>query len=216
MKKTLFALVLLMLSSVIFAQAQDSSKHCKKNNEKDEIRTIFKQPQRGGFIALYGGMADITGNSAVMAGLRFGATLDHWFSYGLGGNILVSQLSYDNILIDRTLNLEMGYAGLFLEPSILPKLPIHFSFPILIGAGSAVYYDEAAQNMDEHNGFVTVDNDVFYIIEPGVEMELNMTKHTRLSLGVKYRYITDLNIVNTKADAFNGLYYGLTLKFGKF
>jgi hypothetical protein len=134
----------------------------------------------------------------------------------LGGSILVSQVAYDDILINKSLNLEMGYAGLFLEPCIVPKLPIHFSFPILIGAGSAIYYDEADQNMDDHNGLVTVDNDIFYIIEPGVEMELNMTKHTRLSLGVKYRYITDLDLLNTKTDAFNGLYYGLTLKFGKF
>lgn len=214
MKKIQFALVLLMLSSVIYAQTQDSSKHCKK--DKDEVRTIFKHPDRGGFFSLYGGMADLTGHNSVMAGLRFGATLDHWFSYGLGGSLLISQLTYNDILINKSLQLEMGYAGLFIEPAIAPKVPIHFSFPILIGAGSAIYYDNANQNFEGHNGWVTVDNDIFYIIEPGAEMELNMTKHTRLCLGVKYRFISDLNLVNTKSDAFNGLYYGLTLKFGKF
>jgi hypothetical protein len=218
MKKTVFALAFLMLSSLIFAQAQDSSKHCKKpcTGGKDEIRTIFQHPDRGGFFSIYGGMADISGQSAVMAGLRFGATLDHWFSYGLGGSLLISQMSFDNILINKSLELEMGYAGLFFEPTIAPKSPFHFSFPVLFGVGSAAFYDPDDQNFQEHNSFVTIDNDIFYIIEPGAELELNMTKHTRLSLGIKYRYISDLSIVNTKEDAFNGLYYGLTLKFGKF
>jgi len=199
---------------MIFAQTQDSTKHGKK--DKDEIRTIFKHPDKGGFFSLNGGMTTITDRNAIMAGLRFGATLDHWFSYGLGGNLLISQLTYSDILVNRTLKLEMGYAGFFIEPTIAPKVPIHFSFPVLIGVGSAAYCDNTDQNSDEHHGLVTVDNDIFYIVEPGAEMELNMTKHTRLCLGVKYRFISDLNIVNTKSDALNGMYYGLTLKFGKF
>lgn len=213
MKKSLFVLVLLMMSSLMFAQTQDSSKQCKK--DKDDVRALFNHPDRGGFFALYAGMTSITDRQVMMAGLRFGTTLDHWFSYGLGGNILVSQLSYDNILYNKTVQLEMGYAGLFIEPCLGAKMPFHISFPILFGAGAAYYVDNDDQNFNNNN-WATIDNDVFFIVEPGAELELNFTKHTRISLGVKYRFISDLQLLNTKDDAFDGLLYGLTLKFGKF
>jgi hypothetical protein len=216
MKNSLFVIVLLVMSAMIFAQTADSSKHCKKDKNKDEIKAVFNQPTRGGFFALYGEVTNITDRQVLMAGMRFGKKPDHWFSYGLGGNILASQMSYDNILSNRIVDLKMGYVGMFVEPCLGPKLPFHLSFPILFGAGLAFYTDNEEQNIKENNNWNTVDNDVFYIIEPGAEFELNFTKHTRISLGVKYRYTSDLQLLNTKEDAFNGLLYGLTLKFGKF
>lgn len=203
-----------MVSVAMFAQ--DSVKKNKKDKDKDEIRPLFNHPERGGFFSLYGGMTSISDRQVIMAGLKFGTTLDHWFSYGLGGNMLVSQLDYDNILSYKTVQLKMGYAGLFVEPCIGPKMPFHISFPILFGGGAAYYVDNTEQNYTDDNGIVTVDNDFFFIIEPGAEIEMNFTKHTRIGLGVKYRFLTDLQLINTKKDALDGLIYGLTLKFGKF
>lgn len=214
MKKLQFMLVLLMASSFTFAQ--DSIKQVKKEKNKDEIRSIFSHPEKGGFFSLNAGITSITDQQQLMAGMRFGITLDHWFSYGLGGNILVTQPTYDNLISNKTLKLEMGYAGLFVEPCIGPKMPFHFSFPILVGIGTAFYLDNANQNYNNHNGMVTVDNDIFYIIEPGAEIELNFTKHTRICLGVKFRFTSDLQLINTSSDAFDGLLYGLTIKLGKF
>jgi hypothetical protein len=59
------------------------------------------------------------------------------------------------------------------------------------------------------------------VFEPGVAMELNVTKAFRMPLGVGYRYSPNFklqyqgsNIV--PATAFNGIYCNLTFKFGNF
>jgi hypothetical protein len=217
MKKSLFVLGLSILTTLIFAQGQDSLKQYQKQKNKDEIKTIFTDHDKGGYFALYSGISSIKDRQGIMVGMRFATILDHWFSFGLGGNILASQLTYDDILQYKPVQFEMGYAGMFFEPSIAPKFPFHVSFPILLGAGGAFYFDNSDQNLDDNNNnWVTVDNDMFLVVEPGVELEMNFTKHTRLCIGVKYRYLSDLQLLNTKEDAFNGLLYGMTLKFGKF
>jgi hypothetical protein len=151
-----------------------------------------------------------------MVGMRFGTVLDHWFSFGLGGNFLASQFTYDDILPNQPVQFEMGYAGMFFEPSIAPKFPFHVSFPIMFGAGGAYYFDNNDYNVDDMDNWITVDNDMFFVIEPGIEFEMNFTKHTRICLGVKYRYLSDLQLLKTEEDAFNGFTYGMTIKFGKF
>jgi hypothetical protein len=213
MKKSLFVLIFMMLSAIIFAQTQDSLKMNNKDKNNDEIKTLFDHPEKGGFFSLNCGISNITDKQVLMIGLRFGSTLNHWFSYGLGGSLLVSQITYDNIMSNKMVELEMGYMGLFVEPSIGPKMPFHVSFPILFGGGIASYNDKSYR---ENFNWVSVDHDFFYVIEPGAELEMNFMKHTRICLGLKYRIVSDLTLLNTKKDAFNGLIYGLTLKFGKF
>jgi hypothetical protein len=47
-------------------------------------------------------------------------------------------------------------------------------------------------------------------------MELNVTEHARVDLGVDYRYTSDIYITSMPADALRGLSFLLTLKVGSF
>jgi hypothetical protein len=216
MKKILFIVIATIVSISFVSQAQDSTKTQKPC--KDEIKTIFgnKKISKGGFFSMFGGYGDMFNKGAIQAGIKFGGIADHWLSYGLTGNILVSEMAFDNIMTDKTLELEMGYVGFFFEPCLAPKFPVHFTFPITIGAGAAFFYDKTGLYFDEFESWERVDEDMFFIIEPGAEIEMNVFKHTRFGIGAKYRYVQDLNLYGVNEDDMNGLYYGFTIKFGKF
>jgi hypothetical protein len=227
MKKTaLIGLTLMICAGLAFGQTDTlkKEKRMKESKENDEIKTIFgPKTIKGGYLAIDAGYTTLSDRYAFGVGLRGGSTVNHWFTMGIGGAAIVNNLEFDNIDYNRTLALEMGYGGIFIEPTILPKLPVHITFPILGGLGWAGYYDKTSylenDGDNDHNNqsdWNKYDDDVFLFIEPGADLELNMTKHVRLNLGVKYRYLWDLDLVNTPTDQLDGLSGHITLKFGKF
>jgi hypothetical protein len=115
----------------------------------------------------------------------------------------------------------MGYGGVLLEFIALPKKAIHLSFPVLIGAGGANlgakyyvgqsdYYPEGVATYDY------IENSGFFIVEPGVYLELNMTKFFRLSAGGTYRFISGTDMVRINNNDLSGLTFSFALKFGSF
>ncbi|MFC2129120.1 hypothetical protein ACFLRR_04545, partial [Bacteroidota bacterium] len=78
------------------------------------------------------------------------------------------------------------------------------------------------ENWDEDWYKKLEDRDNFIFIEPGVELEFNLVKFCRLSLGVYYKHTSGIDL-NYEAgmqisdpNLLNGLSGGFSLKFGKF
>lgn len=89
--------------------------------------------------------------------------------------------------------------GVIIEPIIWAKSPVHISIPILIGAGGAAYINNyygrhTGHDLDYH---YTEEADAFFVIEPGIEVELNMVNFMRLAVGGYYRYTSDLYLAST-------------------
>ena len=61
-----------------------------------------------------------------------------------------------------------------------------------------------------------VDSDVFWYLEPGGNLEFNISRSFRLDLGVSKRFTQDLDLINTDSDEFENLNYYITLKIGGF
>jgi hypothetical protein len=109
-----------------------------------------------------------------------------------------------------------GYGGFIIEPIILPKFPVHISFPILLGAGGISYI---TQDMDYHN--MVEDSEFFLIAEPSAELEFNITRHFRLALGASYRFASPFDVgasgsPSVSSDSLESWTYMMTFKFGKF
>lgn len=191
--------------------------------QKNEINTIFgnKDVKKGGFgamsLAFQPGMF---GRQVYFTGFRGGWIMNHWMSFGLGGYSLTSTVKRDigwSGPDPRSLSLYMTYGGFYFEPTLLPTFPVHVSFPVLIGGGGAIYIDETFF-WDPEIGFSfrREDSDMFLVIEPGVNFEINFVKNLRFGIGMNYRFVQDLNLYETESDAFNGLNYTFTIKLGKF
>lgn len=220
MKTKIFLLLLAFVPSLTLL-AQDDQTQTKTQGNQDEIKTIFRksdhQVRVGYFIGPEAAYTQFKGRDVFIGGLSGGIILNHFFSVGLAGyGILNSQnLWYDNIQDINGAYLYGGYGGVKFEFRVLPSYPVHVNFPILIGGGGLVYNTWTYRHNSSYDSN-TLDWDSFFVVEPGVMVELNLLKFMRIDAGVSYRYTPDLDLMNTSADLINNFNVNLALKFGKF
>ncbi len=204
MKKVLLIIMIMLISFSIFSQ-----------NDQEEYRTLFSKGRvsHGAYGGLSINYSQMDGQGALILGARGGWIIDHGFSIGFAGYGFANDFHYNDIPTDTRSGLVGGYGGLLLESIILPNSPIHISIPLLIGVGGVSYGDY--WDFDYWNRY-TNEVDAFFVIEPGVELELNLIRFMRISAGVYYRHTSNIQLQNTDKHALNGLSTGITLKFGKF
>jgi hypothetical protein len=204
--------VVLLCSMMTFAQNEDTL----RNQNQDEVKTLFgNHVENGVYGALMFNYSTIDGQDAWLVGGRGGWLIDHRLMIGLGGYGFANDMYFDDVVDGQGYNLAGGYGGLVIEPILMPRFPVHLSFPILIGAGGVAYVDP---NYGSHNNYDwhAIDSDAFLVIEPGVELELNLIKYFRVAFAVTYRHTEDVSLINSDPDVLDGFNFGMTFKFGKF
>lgn len=187
----------------------------QENEDNKQIKTLFGSVKsNGGYAGLTINFAPINNKDGLFMGGRGCWVIGHGLAIGIGGGGLVNNYHYDNILNDDY-HYEGGYGGLYIEPIIFGRFPVHIAFPIMIGIGGVAYtsryyrtWDGSTHNIEDINAFL--------VTEPGAELEFNMLKHFRLSFGVYYRYTSEIDLYNTAPNILNGFSGGITFKFGKF
>jgi hypothetical protein len=213
MKKLLLLIAVFYLFSGL-TSAQDPEFEYYKSQE---IKTLFGRNRSGGFYGSFTtGYTSVDNENALLFGGRFSWLANHSIGIGIGAMGFINEYHYDANL-DKDVFLAGGYGGLYLEPILFPRFPIHLSFPTLFGAGGVSYVSD---NFNYDGNFVE-DSEAFLIIEPSAEIELNLTKFCRLAFGVSFRFPSSFDVglsgspVAT-AQSLKGISYGITFKFGKF
>lgn len=166
--------------------------------------------ESGGFGGIVWKVTEISDETGVIMGARGGWIINHTFVVGGGGYSLVNNIKPEGISPEKDLLLAMGYGGLEFEYIANSQRLIHYSIYALIGGGSVEYRER-----DRLFGEAYV-SDGFFVAEPGVSFELNVTKSFRVGLGTSYRYINGVNLEGTSNSELQALSANLTLKFGKF
>lgn len=215
-----FALLLVLLSAAVIVNAQEASK-----TTDDDIKTVFGKSGKaklGWFVGIDPGYTQFDGRDVWMGGLSAGMIINHNFTIGLSGRGWTNRngMYYPNVTDTAGAYLEGGYGGLLLEYTLFPKSVVHVTFPVLIGGGGASYITDKEYNEyddDEWgNCHKNLDSDAFFVIEPGVRAEVNILKFMRLNAGISYRYVGDLQLINTSSNLMNNFTATVGLKFGKF
>ena len=147
----------------------------------------------------YGGpvvkIGDINNTLAAFVGYRGGWVINRTFSLGGGGYGLISDVYFSGN------KLKMGYGGLDLEYKINSDEIVHFAVRSLIGLGGIE--------------LMGVGQESFFVLEPGVNLELNVTSFFKLSGGVSYRFVSGVNNVPGVSDSsLGGLAAEIALIFG--
>jgi len=106
--------------------------------------------------------------------------------------------------------LNMGYGGIELEYVTEWDRLIHFSFMTLIGGGGLSWRD------DNIRAGMAPENDSFFIAEPAVNVNVNITTYFRISAGVSYWFISGIQSSASSNVDLSGPSGVLTLRFGKF
>ena len=187
--------------------------------ERQEYKTLFggKQYKADGYYgALMINYGQVKNEDIILVGARGGWIIDQAFTIGLAGYGLTNDIDLYDVYANDVVNMAGGYGGLLLEPIILPNYPVHIAFPVIIGAGGVAYIDNYWKYHDDNWEPIVYDSDAFFVLEPGIEVEFNMTRFLRLGLAATYRYTADLELYNTDPEVLNGFNFGLSFKLGKF
>lgn len=213
MKKTfLFSVLLILFCSSAFSQDPEFEYYKSR-----EIKTLLGRDRQGGAYGVFTtGYSVIDNRNAVLFGGRFGWLASHAIGVGFGATGFMNEFHYEPALA-REVSLAGGYGGLYIEPILFPRFPVNLSFPVLFGAGGISYIARESSRNDN----IVERSEAFLLIEPSAEIELNLTRFCRLSIGVTYRLPTsfDIGMEGTPiadAESLKGVSYTISLKFGKF
>ncbi len=180
----------------------------------DEETLLGSDFTSGGFGGPVLKVSQVNNETAILMGGRGGWIVNHSLILGGGGYGLVNEIKVPGVFIDgRQANLQFGYGGFEMEYISKPMELVHYSIYLLVGAGGiehTLWYD------DDYENNTRTDNDAVYVIEPAINVNLNVTPFFRISGGVSYRYVTGVDIAGTSNEELTQPSYNLTLRFGKF
>lgn len=109
------------------------------------------------------------------------------------------------------------YGGVKVEPVLRLQKVVHLSFPIVVGGGELMYrtkrkYAGGSGDLKRAG----IDSDGFVYAEPGIKLEINLSRYIRFGTSVTYRITSALNLNSTPDDAFSGIATKIGFAFGKF
>jgi hypothetical protein len=200
LKKRLFSAViaLVVLLSVATAQETDSIQTVFKTDVKvselwtPEIKINSIQGDIGTLIGFYGGALI---NRSVLVGVSGGVNLGHpRVNYGYFGSI-----------------------GQFIFKS---EKMVHCSSQLLIAFGTTKDYENPKKGLLDN--FWNISGENFFLMEPGINLELNLSKNITFVAGISYRFVSGLNensedVAKTRVTSrdMSGLNFNIGMKFGK-
>lgn len=163
-------------------------------------------------------LTDVKDHFASLVGFRGGWTVDRTLSVGLAGYGMATQnVEMEPALIggnpEETYYLQMGYGGAeigFIQNS---NRIMHLAAHLLIGGGGVCYTDDWHDDCDDDDN--VLDSDAFFLVEPSIDVELNIAKPFRVGLGASYRFITDVELPALENADLDGFACSVTFKFGR-
>ena len=154
---------------------------------------------------------------AVFLGAYGGWMINHKLMLGAGGYGLVTR--HHGFGVNPVTNkqnlLRMGYGGLMVEYTFAGNKLFHLAANTLIGAGGITngYVTNAHQNnADWHS----VKSSAFFVAQPGVNVEVNVTKWFRIAAGGSYRFIAANSLDGISNRDMSAPTANLSFKFGEF
>lgn len=203
--RTLFTISLLMLFPFLYNQASAQG-----------MQTLIQgDVSHGGFGGPVVKVSGVDGQAGLWVGGRGGWILnldqDHAISFGGGGyGLVTNHVAPESTLAgNEKMYASIGYGGFEIEYTNRSWQLAHFTVSSLIGAGGLGLRDKSFDS-------ISGDTMAFFVFEPGMHLELNMTSFFRMAFGISYRLTSGINDYGFRDRDFSGINGILTLKFGSF
>lgn len=191
-------------------------------SQNEEMKTLLGgNPLRksGGYGAISNKFTTIDGQYANLVEVYGGWYVNQRFMLGLGGGATTNNIPVPaaySALPGQSLSYEYGQFGLATEYVIGSNKAFHLVFNVMTGAGFTVQYNRFDYREISSYEPMAFDDDWFFVVEPGVQLEMNVFKWMRFSPGYSYRMVYGSNAAGLSDKALSGNSLNLTLKFGKF
>lgn len=183
-----------------------------------ETQTLFSgDVSHGGFGGPVVRFGSLDSDLAVWVGGRGGWIINfsnrHSLSIGGGGYGLATEHRLpepvDSEISPSDQLAAIGYGGFEMEYTNRTYRLVHLTASTLIGAGGLTYRDHTMESSQR-------DGNAFFVMEPGLHAELNVTSFFRVSSGVSYRLTSGIDYGGFRDSDFSGLHALITFKFGSF
>ncbi|MEM8967193.1 MAG: hypothetical protein AAGE93_12305 [Bacteroidota bacterium] len=204
MKKLSLSLVFILSTIIAFAQDDDSG--------QETLVKGFSITHSGG----YGGPAlkvsSIGGDMVLFSGGYGGWFLNKKWMFGGGGYGMITQLDVPataSVRPGQDLHYDMGYGGFLTEYILHSDRMLHLTAHMLIGAGGI------SQDLEGEPDLQGTESS-FFVLEPGVGAELNITEFFRLNGGFTYRIVSGSDTRGITDSDLSSMAFFLNFKFGFF
>lgn len=187
------------------------------SEQPSTVKTVFGDAPftSGGFGAPVLKVGSVNGQMGLIVGGRGGWVVNKTFVLGGGGYGLVTH--NDVTGLPKT-NLQLGYGGAELEWIVASDEAVHASAMLLIGAGGAQIRSDSAWESGQNYRMGDIASTTFFVLEPQVNVELNLTRWFRVGAGASYRWTNGASMTPGTAVvndvSLRGVTGVLTLKFG--
>ncbi len=159
--------------------------------------------QHGGFGGPILRVSEINGKTESIAGIRGAWLINH--HYYVGGAVYTS---FDEL---ESTQLNFNYGGLWLGMKFDPSKLIHYSADLLIGAGE-LREDHSSSNRNYNDDR----KDSLFVVEPSINMNINLSKFTELELSLSYRLVNGSDQTTLNNTDLSGASFTLSMMFGIF
>jgi len=186
-----------------------------------EVQSIFGQGRAtGGYGALSNKFTYIGGEFANIAEVYGGVFINRRWMVGLSfagsTNDLRVPVEYSVDPVNP-MTYQYSQGGMVVERVFNSNRPFHLVLSMFSGVGfSAQYNRNDWYNYDYHQSSFVHDENWFYVLEPGAQVEMNLFRWMRLSPGVSYRKTYGSDGLGLTDDSLSDWTYNITLKFGGF
>ncbi len=180
--------------------------------EETLIGSGFESGGYGGPVVKF---TNFNGEFAVMVGGYGGWLINHSFMLGGGGYGIVTEhrVSLPGTNGAELKQFEFGYGGGMLEYIFSPKSVLHSSVALFVGAGEvSVRHHGDEFWSDGYEG----QKDGVFVLEPAVNVEVNVTSFFRVNAGGSYRLVNGVSMFGLTNKDLSGPSLNLAFKFGSF
>ncbi|MBT1686838.1 hypothetical protein [Dawidia soli] len=212
MKKHYIIMLLLAAAGNLFAQQETTE-------EQPQTVFSFKSVQSSGFYgAVTNASTSINGEYANLNGLYFGYFVNQKLFVGIAGAATNTSLRVPEAhktIAGADLRYQYGHFGLMTEYVMNSNKKVHFAFNLLSGAGFTAQYLDRERDERRYKNY-SHDTDFFVVLEPGAQVEVNLTRWMRVSPGISYRQTIGSDAKGLGDSDLSNVSGNVTLKFGKF
>ncbi len=216
--KQIYTLTILLLSTVLLPESGYGQKYVD-SDEVAEVKSLLNRDNDlSGFGSVDFKVTELIDTRAMVLGARAGLVVNRRFLFGLGGYGIATNLEFDGNPSSgqiRPLQLYGGYAGMLIGGIVAPRKMFHISFPLLLGAGGVEVSDENFFPRSSDSGY-SIERSAFFVVEPGLELEVNVTRVLRLAIGGSYRWVRGSDLTTVTDDDLTNWAGNFAIRFGGF
>lgn len=187
--------------------------------KKEEVKSLLgKGNELNGFGGIDLKISELAGERGMITGGYGGVLVNRRYLVAVGGYGIATKIEFDGLVgaAEKPLNLHGGYGGVMVGGMIGSKEVIHLIFPVFFGAGQVEVSDKNFFPNNPNDAEFTIESSAIMVIEPGAQLEVNVTEYFRFSAGMSYRYVTGSELENLSDSDLSGSSIMISFRFGRF